>query len=348
MEILSRICLFSLFPSLLLSTPDGHGGYEIVKIEATQTSNPEAGERKSTSRLRIVKPDDGKASAQLLATGSGRKPQEEPVWNSVDGLKAEVGSLTGSCSSNKNVEITASASDGEASVSIDISDPVTQEIRFTKETTGLKDFEEKITDWLTRFGKTPTWTISGELAGEGRKCDFHNDGEKLGHKAMAKGSLAIKAPQIKGETPGIPVMAGAVFVSGEASFNPFTVTASLSFDYNEEKKDPWLDPVKGSVSVGAGGSVGLKASAGKKEVAEVYAKGSISISLTGSANFDTQERNVRLASGSAKFGELKGKAEVGAKALGGQWEFWSGSVTLWIGDTYDIPGLPKVVYTIPQ
>jgi hypothetical protein len=58
---------------------------------------------------------------------------------------------------------------------------------------------------------------------------------------------------------------------------------------------------------------------------------------------------MRLASANANFGELTANAEVGAKALGSiEWKLWLGSLTLWDGKSYDIPELPRVIYTIPQ
>ncbi len=344
---LFTLCFF-LFLCQLGASPDGHGGYAVVEVRATQTNNPGSGKRESSSCLLIVKPDDGKGSASILATGIGTKPPTEPTWNNADGLNAQAGNLSATWESNSSVSITASGSDGAASVYVDVIDPVTQKIKFTKETTGVKEFEEKITEWLTRFGKKPTWSAAVEISGEGRRCDFHNDGSKSGYKARVQGTLEVKAPQIEGETPGIPVMGGVVFVSGEASFDPFSVEAAVSFHYNEEKADPWVDPVKGSVKISAGGSVGLKATAGKEGVAEVYAKGNVGISLTGTADFDSEGRNIRLSSGSANFGELKANANVGAKAFGGEWTWWSGSITLWEGKTYTLPNLPKVIHTIPQ
>lgn len=339
-------CIF-LFLSRLGASPEGHGGYEIIRVSATQSNNPGSGFRASFSRLLVVKPDDGMASADVLATGVVNKPTLEPTWNDVDGLNAQTGSLSGTWESNSAASVTASGSEGSASVYLDVIDPITQRIRFTKETTGVKDFEEKITEWLTRFGKKPTWSIAAEISGEGRRCDFFNNGSKSGYNANIQGSLEIKAPKVEGETPGFPVMGGVVFVSGEASFDPFSVEATVSFNFNEEKANPWVDPVNGSVSIGAGGSVGLKATAGKEGVAEVYAKGNVAISLTGTANFDSEGRNIRLSGGSANFGELTANAKVGAKAFGGEWDWWSGSLTLWEGATYELPGLPKTIYTIP-
>lgn len=334
------------------TTPGGHGCYLVENLEATQTSNPNAGIRKSSRNLIMVKPDDGKAAASLVATASGAKKPNLPIWQGGNGLKAVDGNLTATWEANSSDVVTASGacnnSDSSADVEISVIDPITQTISFTKETTGVKEFEEKITEWLTRFGKKPTWSIGGGLEGQGRRCDFHDDGERAGYKAHIKGSLNVKAPQMKGETPGFPVMGGLVFVNGEATFNPFTVESSVSFNYNEENEDPWEDPVKGSLKIGAGGSVGLKASAGNEKIAEVYAKGNVAITLTGTGNFDSLDRNIRLASATAKFGEITTNASVGAKAFGGEWEWWSGSLTLWPGADYEVPGLPKTIYTIPE
>jgi len=106
---------------------------------------------------------------------------------------------------------------------------------------------------------------------------------------------------------------------------------------------------EGSLKIETGGSVGLIASAGNEKIAEVYAKGDVAISLSGSGNFDVEGRSIRFASANANFGELTANAEVGAKALGSiEWKLWSGSLTLWDGKSNDIPGLPRVIYTIPQ
>lgn len=334
------------------TSPGGHGCYAVQSLEASQTNNPNSGIRRSSRNLKMVKPDDGNAAANILANGSGFKKSNLPTWSGGDGLEASAGDLTASWKGNTSDLVNARGdcpSNNSAEVSLTILDPLTQNISFTKESTGVKEFEEKITEWLTRFGKKPIWSSGGSITGEARRCDFHNNGERTGYKASVTGALHVKAPQIEGETPGVPVMGGIVFVAGQAKFNPFTVEASGSFTYNQEKADPWEDPFEGSVKIETGGSLGLKASAGNEKIAEVYAKGDVAISLTGNGNFDVVDRDIRLASAKANFGELTLNAEVGAKALGSiEWKLWSGSLTLWEGANYDVPGLPRIIYTIPE
>lgn len=330
------------FSSSDASEPTGHG-YSVTSITATQKGG-EAGNRRSDSCLKIVIPEYGVPAADLIASGSGTKPNDQPRWSGT-GVNGADGSLSATWSGRSSSTATCTAPDGQASVELSTHPRSPKEVKLSKESLGIQKFEEKITDWLTRYGSRPTWTIEGEVSVKSEACDYHEDGERLGVQVGAGGSVSVKAPKVGGESLKIPIGWG-VSVYGILEFNPFTVKADVRFNYDEKQADPWKDPVDGSIEVTAGGKVGLGAQWGP-DVVNVNAEGTANIDLNGSGKFDNEGRNIRLAEARVTFAKIKlqGTAEIKLGPL--EIKFWEGECPVWDGATYNVPGLPLVIYSIP-
>jgi hypothetical protein len=231
-------------------------------------------------------------------------------------------------------------------VKIEIVDPAKRAFVWDHETSGLKDFEERITTWMARYGKRPTWTIGGGIDFSEERCDYHNSAERTGMKVSAAGNIDISLPDVETDFIGISIYPG-VTLKPRGKIDKFTLSGELKFTYNEENGDPWVDPVTGNLTGTSGATVGADLQLGPGALAfKLSAEGSIAI--TGTVNFDNQGKNIRLASANANIGSLKLNFAVKALTPVGNFTILSGSPELWGGIDIPAPGLPKTFYTIPD
>lgn len=291
--------------------------------------------------------DNGVPSVNLTATLDGTATDTEPSWSSSFGnLQATDGDTYATWDGNDTSTVYANAAGGNSSVIIEIVSPVKQSVTWNKSTSGVQEFEDKINEWLTKFGKKTTWQFGGGIEVSGERCDFYNDGSRTGYKAKASGSVSASSPEINADFISIPLGWG-VSLTPTAKIEPFSVNGSVSFSFNETQSDPWVNPVTGSVGVSSGGKAGIKLQWGPN-VANVNGTGTGSISIDGKLNFDRENREIRIASGDIEIGKLTLSYSTNIQLLGGSWTFASGKHDVWDGEKLKIPGLPKTIYTIPE
>jgi hypothetical protein len=320
---------------------------KIDYVELTDNST-HAGTRQSRSKLKCVekKTESGGVldiSLNALAGISGGSGT--PDWS------ASAGSISGNGASatwtgEDDSTISASLSGHSASASLEVTSFIPQTIKFEKGTSGAEETQVGISNYLTGVQVTPAWSLSGKIEGTYDKCDFYNDGQKLGTKAKVSGTLSLKAPAKEAPFTAIPIGWG-VQIKPFLKFNPFSLDVSVSFDYNEEKSNPWVDPVKGSIKVDVGGSAGARAQWGP-EVANVGVTGSVDASLQGNGIFGSEDKNIRLESADFSLGKVTLTWHATIELLGGEYEFASDQYVVCNGWNYQVPNLPKVLYTIPS
>jgi Bacterial TSP3 repeat len=326
---------------------DCYNPFMVTSVEAQDTRGL-AGCRSSSSTLKMVGGEDnGSPSASLTATVSGPQPDDEPNWTSSAGnLNASDGDTYATWYGDDTSTIYANATGGGSSVTIEVVSLNKQSVTWDKKTSGVQDIEDKINDWLTRFGKKSTWQFEGGVDVSSERCDYYNDGGRTGYKVAASGSVGANSPAMDIDFVKVPLPLGLSFTP-TAEFEPFTVTGSASFTYDETQADPWADPVSGSIKVSSGATAKGKIQLGP-DVANANIEGETSISVDGELKFDHEGKSIRAASASVDIGKLTLSWKANIQLWSGTWTFKTGSTDLFDGVNLPVPGLPKTLYTIPD
>ncbi len=236
--------------SILLGV--GYSANPAVSYVELTDSSTHAGTRKSRGTLKCVETDQNKTlnAVSGIENGDGTLP----TWSaSSGGISGSGSSVTWTGNSNSAITATLPAKSATANFEkVTLAPLFPQKVEFSKSTSGLGETEVGVSNYLSGFQVTPVWSIGGAIKGEWTKCDFYNNGDKTGNKITVAGTLTLKAPQQEAPFVAIPLGFG-VFVKPYLGFNPFQLDASLGFEYNEEKANPWVNPVVGSLTLAVGG-----------------------------------------------------------------------------------------------
>jgi len=324
---------------------------KIDYVELTDSST-HAGTRKSKATLKCVekKTESGNAiDISLNAFASiSNSDGSQPSWTSSTGTISGNGSnaiWTGRESTN----ISASLSGHSASANLELSNPKLPTIEIKYETSGLKPAVDKITDWLTRYYETPTFTFGGQLSFVPTRCDYYNDGSKLGYKVDASASLSVSLPTFNPKTPPLPTGIPGLTLTGKLNIDTLKIEAGLGGSYNQELANPWANPIKGTITGSTGVKVALVAQAGP-DVANVQLSASISTKIECSGTIQRNNNDIRLEAAMISIGELKGDINVSASVkIGLDWKIQFDLVSKKFSDAADFSiDAPKVLYKIPS
>ena len=228
-----------------------------------------------------------------------------------------------------------------------------QKISIGGEHTGEKEFKTQTSNYMTGYGKTPTWSAKGEISGTLRNVDYYGDGNKVGIKATLGGEVSFGFAEIEIPFLPIPALAGAVTVTPKAGFKKFTITLKLKCVYDESLKDPWAEKLTGSLEGSSGISGGLDVGVGIPKYAEVVGEFRAGSEITAGADVTTDgKKKIILKKFYLKIGVLKGSVAVKGKLAGSlEWEAWKKETTLPSDDAKPFlwEGPEEVpLYTIPD
>jgi len=319
---------------------------QVSYVELQDTSS-HAGVRKSRTNLKCVEKEvDFKITANAsVSNGDGT----EPTWSADAGTLSPQKGFSTQWTGKPTTSITATLPSGSANATLEkvaLAPLWPQKLQFSKSTSGLEETEVGISNYLSGFKVTPTWSLGGAIKGELTKCDYYNDGEKTGVKASVSGTLTVKAPQQEAPFAAIPVGYG-FYVEPYLGFNPFQLDVSVGFEYNEEKENPWVDPVVGSIGVQVGGAAGARVQFGPDDI-NLGITGTANVNVSGTGNFGNQGRAIQLQSATFNVGKVTAPFVLTFQFFGGETEIGNLTFVVTNGWVYQVPNMPKTIYTIPQ
>jgi hypothetical protein len=311
----------------------------IKYVELTDSST-HAGNRKSRGTLLCVKRDGG-ISLNAVA-GIDDDNGTQPTWS------ASVGSITGngasaSWSGTDSSSITASLSGKDVSADLSVSPENKRNFKlFDKDQATVKKTIDDFNSLISKLGYKQGLVASGSVELDISNVDYYNDGEKLGVKAAATGTVTASLGNLSVDIE-IPTTVAAIKVIGSASLDLQEVSVSATGAFDESKQNPWgltgQLSWKAGVSASAGIAVGLPAGA---NLLTISATGSSFVKITGDVK--GKDRNVVISGNvEAKALEVTGKVtwELGFKedlAVG----------TKVFGEPKNIPIEETVVYSLPS
>lgn len=281
---------------LLLSTLAMCENPKITYVELADSST-HAGTRKSRSNLLCVKRNGISVRAKA---GQEGESNESPKWSVTSGSLSSSGlTATWSGSSNSSIICELEGSTSSANVSVLPDNKYTYTLLKTDHATvvdSIKEFNSLISKIGWKAGLIANGTINLAIS----DCDFYNNGEKIGKKIEASGSISASIGAVSGqlEVPtSLPSL--KVLVSGSVDPQKLSIGATGSFD--ESKQSPWNLTGKltweASVSAKAGLAVGLPAG---YTLVECTVQGITSIGVTG--NIVGKDKKIVIS------GSMNGKA----------------------------------------
>ncbi len=305
---------YSMFFGLCDAQPSGHGAYEVQSIEATQTNNQNAGSRTSSSKLKIVKPESGKASASVKVSGSNAKPESLPTWEG-EGLKQPtIGKETVEWErdSNSSTEITVSGESSEQSIDIEISDP--REKKFKADTKKFQPWLDKTNVFLKSVNETTAnIAFTGELTLTTRDVDLYDDGENLGKYGSIGGTLTLQTGD-KIKSPLIPwAVAGPIVLQIQFIADPIKLEVKADLALDESRSNPWgtSSTAEVSCSTGITGTAEIGAGVPASKAKGLVISGSVNANFGAKVKFKGEDKKILY----------KGEINVGKVQISGKLDF---------------------------
>lgn len=346
----------SLFASLIVSATILGTSYSanplISYVELTDNST-HAGNRKSRSTLKCVERKDASGNKQDISLNAVANISDgdgtAPNWTASEGSISSSGS-NATWTGQENSNISASLLGSSTSATVDFSNPTLPKVEFEYETSGLKPVIEKVTDWLERNYKKPTFQVGGKFSFVPSRCDYYNDGSKLGTKVDASADLKVELPSFNPETPPIPTIVPGVTIKGKLSIDTLKIEAGLGGSYNQELADPWATPIKGTISGTTGVAITLEGQGGPDAVS-VKVSATISSKITASGEVKRNQNDIRLEAAKLSIGDLKGTVNVSANVKIGpvDWKIEYDAFERIFSKASDFEiDAPKVLYTVPS